>query len=113
MDFGEGLLSAKLGKNVATNNWNNLTISHEAKTVYLFLNSEKMTLNISGKHHLYIDPEIYIGGGPELKKKKGMMSHNNFAGCLKYVFFNDISIIYELRKMNPKVHYIGNYYYCL
>jgi hypothetical protein len=35
------------------------------------------------------------------------MSNNNFVGCLKYVFFNDISILYELKKGNPKVHYIG------
>lgn len=26
---------------------------------------------------------------------------------MKYVFFNDISILYELKKGNPKVHYIG------
>jgi hypothetical protein len=37
----------------------------------------------------------------------GLMSHNNFVGCLKYAFFNDISILYELKKGNPKVHYIG------
>ena len=28
-------------------------------------------------------------------------------GSLKYVFFNEISILYELKKSNPKVHYIG------
>lgn len=28
-------------------------------------------------------------------------------GSLKYVFFNDISILYELKRGNPKVHYIG------
>lgn len=107
MNYGDGLLTATLGKSVASNHWNNLTIFHDGTTVYLSLNNEKLTLNITGNYHLYIDPEIYIGGGPELKKKKGMMSHNNFAGCFKYVFYNDISIIYELRKMNPKVHYIG------
>lgn len=37
----------------------------------------------------------------------GLVSSNNFAGSLKYVFFNEISIIYELKKGNPKVHYIG------
>lgn len=36
-----------------------------------------------------------------------MKSHNNFVGSLKYVFFNDISILYELKRGNPKVHYIG------
>jgi len=37
----------------------------------------------------------------------GLVSNNNFAGSLQYVFFNDISIIYELKRGNPKVHYIG------
>jgi hypothetical protein len=37
----------------------------------------------------------------------GLKSYNNFVGCLKYAFFNDISILYELKKGNPKVHYIG------
>lgn len=30
-----------------------------------------------------------------------------FLGSLKYVFFNDKSIIYELKRSNPMVHYIG------
>lgn len=107
MDFGDGLLTADLGTNVTTNDWNNLTINHDHDTVFLILNEEEVVLNITGNNLLYIDPEIYIGGGPELKKLKGMASHNNFAGCLRYVFYNDISIIYELKKNNPKVHYIG------
>lgn len=88
--------------------WHNLTIFHEYNRIHLSLNDERQTFNITVNNtYLYIDPEIYIGGGPELYKKKGLISHNNFAGCIKYVFYNDISIIYELKKMNPKVHYIG------
>lgn len=37
----------------------------------------------------------------------GVKSNNYFVGSLKYVFFNEISILYELKKGNPKVHYIG------
>lgn len=107
MNFGDGLLQADLGRNITNNEWKNLTIHHDNDRVHLILNDERLSLNITGNNLLYIDPEIYIGGGPELKKIKGMASHNNFAGCLRYVFYNDISIIYELRKMNPKVHYIG------
>jgi hypothetical protein len=58
-------------------------------------------------NHLLFDPEIYFGGGPNLAKKKGLTSKNNFAGVLKNVFFNDAAILYELKKGNPKVHYIG------
>lgn len=107
MDFGDEPLSAVLGHNANLKEWNNLTIFHVYDKVHLSLNDEKVIMNISGNSLLYIDPEIYIAGGPELQKKKGLLSGNNFAGCIKYVFYNDISIIYELKKMNPKVHYIG------
>ena len=53
--------------------------------------------------YFYIDPEIFIGGGPELNKKLGLLAFNNFVGNLKYVFFNDISILFELKMGNPKV----------
>lgn len=107
MDFGDEPFLAILGQNADFKEWNNLTIFHEYERVHLSLNNERITLNITGNSCVYIDPEIYIGGGPELQKKKGLWSHNNFAGCIKYVFYNDISIIYELKKLNPKVHYIG------
>lgn len=50
---------------------------------------------------------MFAGGGPDLNKKKGLVSNNNFAGSLKYVYYNDVSILYELKKGNSKVHYIG------
>lgn len=112
LKFGEDeALNAILGQSSDLTKWNNLTIFHEYDKVHLILNDEKITLNIGSNNGnavlLYIDPEIYIGGGPELQKKKGLWSRNNFVGSLKYVFYNDISIIYELKKLNPKVHYIG------
>lgn len=108
MDFGEGVLSDYIGHYINSNHWNNLTINHVNKTVTVTLDEYVKEFEIPGSsYHLYIDPEIYIGGGPKLKDKNGLKSHNNFAGSLKYVFFNDISILYELKKGNPKVHYIG------
>jgi len=36
------------------------------------LNGDAKILDAPGDlHHIYIDPEIYIGGGPELGKKIG------------------------------------------
>ncbi|ENN70546.1 hypothetical protein YQE_12721, partial [Dendroctonus ponderosae] len=110
MDFGENSpVTIVLGQtpDFKLHEWNNLTIFHEHEKIHLILNDEIKSLNITGKPLLYIDPEIYIGGGPELQKKTGLKSKNNFVGSLKYVFYNDISIIYELNKNNPKVHYIG------
>lgn len=108
MDFGDGPIQCYIGYQVNSNHWNNLTIYHHYNTVRISLDEEVILFDIPGQsHHLYIDPEIYIGGGPELHKRKGLLSDNNFAGNLKYVFYNDISILYELTKGNPKVHYIG------
>ncbi|XP_075225876.1 axotactin isoform X2 [Lycorma delicatula] len=108
VDLGGGKIVSKLGENVTSNDWHNLTILHKYDELFLSLDDDAKLLDVIGsQHHLYIDPEIYIGGGPELSKKKGLLSHNNFVGSLKYVFYNDVSILYELKKSNPKVHYIG------
>ncbi|XP_023288585.1 uncharacterized protein LOC105702087 isoform X3 [Orussus abietinus] len=109
LDFGhESKVGAVLGDHVTSNYWNNLTIFHNGSLVFVSLNDEVKVLEVPGENdYMIIDPEIYIGGGPELHKREGLRSHNNFAGSLKYVFFNDKSIIYELKRSNPMVHYIG------
>lgn len=109
VEYGQGPIVTLLGKtkDFKLFQWNNLTIFHEYNKLHVILNDEHVIYNISGNPVHYIDPEIYIGGGPELQKKSGLKSTNNFVGSLKYVFYNDISIIYELNKNNPKVHYIG------
>ncbi|XP_066589237.1 axotactin isoform X2 [Prorops nasuta] len=109
LDFGhDSKVSTVLGDYVTSNFWTNLTIFHNGSLVFVSLDDEVKVLEIPGENYnIIIDPEIYIGGGPELHKKKGLLSRNNFAGSLKYVFFNDKSIIYELKRSNPMVHYIG------
>lgn len=108
MDFGDGIMTAALGADLTSNYWHNLTIFHDRKVVKLVLDDDYKELNITGDvTNLLFDPEIYFGGGPDLHKRKGLASNNNFAGSLKYVYYNDISILYELKKGNPKVHYIG------
>lgn len=62
-----------LGTRVHANHWNNLTILHRGPEILVSLNYEAKLLDAPGDHHhIYIDPEIYIGGGPELGKKKGL-----------------------------------------
>ncbi|XP_068991293.1 axotactin isoform X2 [Neodiprion pinetum] len=109
LDFGhDSKIQTVMGDDVTSNHWNNLTIYHNGPLVFVSLNDESKVLEVPGENYnMIIDPEIYIGGGPELHKKKGLVSHNNFAGSFKYVFFNDKSIIYELKRSNPMVHYIG------
>lgn len=79
IDFGDGAVISTLGNNVNKNYWNNLTIFHKGQEVLVSLNDEVKLLDAPGTlHHLYIDPEIYIGGGPELAKKNGAFNKNDF-----------------------------------
>lgn len=73
VDLGDdGPINATLGQHVNCNKWFNLTISHRRNEINISLNDIEKTLYIEGSlNFLYIDPEIYIGGGPELHKKKG------------------------------------------
>ncbi|XP_050095320.1 axotactin isoform X1 [Anopheles aquasalis] len=108
MDFGDGVMSATLGQDLTRHYWHNLTILHEHDKVIVILDDHMKVLDALGaNHNLLFDPEIYFGGGQNLGKRKGLASSNNFVGSLKYVFYNDVSVLFELRKGNPKVHYIG------
>ncbi|XP_073839835.1 axotactin isoform X2 [Musca autumnalis] len=109
MDFGDNAMSTVLTDELTRNNWHNLTISHEQRTVRIILDQQMKILEIPAtvSGNLLFDPEIYFGGGPDLHKKKGLASHNNFVGSLKNVYYNDVSILYELHRGNPKVHYHG------
>lgn len=73
IDLGNnGPVNVTLGRDVTGNKWFNITISHRHNEINVSLNDIRKTLYIVGAlNHLYIDPEIYIGGGPELHKKTG------------------------------------------
>ncbi|XP_045517931.1 contactin-associated protein-like 2 isoform X1 [Pieris brassicae] len=108
IDLGDGPVEDYLGEKVNNNKWHNITIVVQEKIVFAYLDDIIATYEIPGDaKFVCIDPEIYICGGPDLYKMKGLKSFNNFAGNLKYVYYNDVSILYELKQNNPKVHYIG------
>lgn len=109
MDFGDNVISTVLTDDLTRGYWHNLTILHEQRSVRIILDHQQKILELPAtvSGNLLFDPEIYFGGGPDLNKKKGLLSHNNFVGSLKYVYYNDISILYELQRGNPKVHYHG------
>ncbi|KAL9905676.1 axotactin isoform 4-T8 [Glossina fuscipes fuscipes] len=109
MDFGDSIMSTTLNDELTRSYWHNLTIYHEQRHVRIILDQQMKILEIpsTSSGNLLFDPEIYFGGGPDLHKKKGLASHNNFVGLLKYVYYNDVSILYELQRANPKVHYHG------
>ncbi|XP_065086426.1 axotactin isoform X2 [Ochlerotatus camptorhynchus] len=108
MDFGDGVMAAVLGQDLTKHYWHNLTIFHQSNQVLAILDDQMQILDVRGDiHNLLFDPEIYFGGGPNLSKRKGLASNNNFVGSLKYVFYNDVAVLFELKKANAKVHYIG------
>ncbi|XP_033242580.1 uncharacterized protein LOC108152614 isoform X2 [Drosophila miranda] len=109
MDFGDHVMATVLTDDLTRGYWHNLTILHEQRTVSIILDQQQKVLELPAttSGNLLFDPEIYFGGGPELHKKKGLASHNNFVGSMKYVYYNDISILYELQRGNPKMHYHG------
>lgn len=82
LDFGhDSKISTVLGDYVTSDHWNNLTIFHNGSLIFVSLDDEIKVLEIPGENYnMIIDPEIYIGGGPELHKKKGLVSYNNFVG---------------------------------
>lgn len=85
-----------------------MTVILQENLVVVYLDDIRAMYEVPGDaKYVCIDPEIYICGGPDLHKMKGLKSFNNFAGNLKYVYYNDVSILYELKQNNPKVHYIG------
>ncbi|KAJ0178446.1 hypothetical protein K1T71_006269 [Dendrolimus kikuchii] len=108
IDLGDGPIDDYLGEKVNNNRWHNLTVIIQDKTVFVHIDDVIKLYEVPGNaRYVCIDPEIYICGGPDLYKMKGLKSFNNFAGNLKYVYYNDVSILYELKQNNPKVHYIG------
>ncbi|XP_028171910.1 contactin-associated protein-like 5 isoform X3 [Ostrinia furnacalis] len=108
IDLGDGPVEDYIGEKVNNNRWHNITVILQEKTVNVYLDDVTQTYEVPGDtRYVCIDPEIYICGGPDLHKMKGLKSFNNFAGNLKYVYYNDVSILYELKQNNTKVHYIG------
>ncbi|KAL4713118.1 hypothetical protein ACJJTC_004504 [Scirpophaga incertulas] len=108
IDLGDGPVEDYIGHQVNNNQWHNITVIIHEKIVTVFFDYVTKTYEVPGDaRFVCIDPEIYICGGPDLHKMKGLKSFNNFAGNLKYVYYNDVSILYELKQNNTKVHYIG------
>ncbi|XP_059053874.1 axotactin isoform X2 [Achroia grisella] len=108
IDLGDGPVEDYIGNKVNNNEWHNLTVVLQEKNLIVYLDAIRGDYEVPGDaKFVCIDPEIYICGGPDLHKMKGLKSFNNFAGNLKYVYYNDVSILYELKQNNTKVHYIG------
>ena len=76
LDFGDvniQPISVEMGDRITDGDWHVLTIDHQESKVSINLDGYEQTFEIKGNNqHLYIDPDIYIGGGgPRLKNRQG------------------------------------------
>lgn len=107
INFGDGEpILAEFRKPVTDGNWHTLTIFHDRRNITIYLDEEKFKYTLTGPNtFLYIDPDVYFGGGGlNLKNRNGLKSFNNFVGCMEEVYFNTKSILLELVQNNHQVH---------
>ena len=52
--------------------WHNLTIMHDNRTVFVYLDGEESKEDIIGNiYHLGLDPRVFIGGGKNFVITRG------------------------------------------
>nr|XP_034312115.1 contactin-associated protein-like 5 isoform X6 [Crassostrea gigas] len=98
--FGYDILEQTMGVSVDDNSdgWHNLTIVHEKVKVEFYLDGKRFVREtFNDLYYLGLDPFIYIGGGKNFVQTLGLQVRQNFVGCLKNVYVNDRSILYDLR----------------
>lgn len=96
--------------------WHNLTIVHNKNTVTFILDEEvKVKTTESSNYYLSLDSKIFFGGGNNFVITKGLQVTQNFVGCLKNVYVDDVSLVYEMKHGNDRVIHSGGhkpYYGC-
>ncbi|XP_036355728.1 contactin-associated protein-like 4 [Octopus sinensis] len=85
--------------------WHNLTLVHQGPVMYVHLDDK--TVQKTVQNYLNLDPHVYFGGGKNFVKTKGLEVTQNFIGCLRNIYFNDKSILYDLRYGKGSTQYHG------
>lgn len=97
-------ISIELDRN-RTDGWHNLTLVHKGTLMYVHLDSKTKSKDV--KNYLNLDPHVYFGGGQNFVKTKGLKVTQNFIGCLQNIYFNDVSVLYDLKHGNGSTQYHG------
>ncbi|XP_021943509.1 contactin-associated protein-like 5 isoform X2 [Folsomia candida] len=110
IDFGDDEpIVVKFTTRVTDGKWHTLTILHEEIDIAVHLDKTVQKFTLTGPNrYLYIDPDVYLGGGGlNLKHRNGLKSFNNFVGCLEEAYFNTKSILFELRQHSHQAQHHG------
>lgn len=106
--FGDEDINIPAAIGVDDYRWHLLTIIHYNRTVTVYLDEKEHTREIQGStHHLGLDPKVFIGGGDNFVITRGLQVTQNFVGCLKNVYINEVSILYQMQQGSPRAKYNG------
>lgn len=102
MAFGNDVIQERMGIGVDDERWHNLTIVHSPVEVDFQLDGTSHKHSLDPQNfHLSFDPQIYFGGGDNFVTTQGLQVTQNFVGCLKSVYVNEISVLHRLVGGDP------------
>ncbi|XP_060074031.1 axotactin-like isoform X2 [Ylistrum balloti] len=108
MAFGEDVIQERMGIGVDDQRWHNLTIVHNQQEVNFLLDGMSHRHSLDPLNfHLSFDPQIYFGGGDNFVTTQGLQVTQNFVGCLKNVYVNEISVLHRLVRDDPATQLKG------
>ncbi|XP_050401820.2 axotactin isoform X2 [Patella vulgata] len=110
ISFGDHVsdLEFNMGLGLDDNRWHNLTIVHIKRSMYVYLNGKVEEQQVtSDQYFLSLDPNVYIGGGHNFVETRGLQITQSFVGCLRNVYFNDVSVLYNLKSGKKNCEYQG------
>ncbi|KAI8426442.1 hypothetical protein MSG28_005270 [Choristoneura fumiferana] len=96
--FGKHLTSVTVGRALNRDQWHSVQVTIDVHGARLIAKVDQMK------------EEVYLKGlsfDTNYGITDNLTSVILIGGNLKYVYYNDVSILYELKQNNPKVHYIG------
>ncbi|KAL8582074.1 hypothetical protein ACOMHN_003995 [Nucella lapillus] len=106
--FGQQDLDFPLGAGLSDNRWHNLTIEHRGRQVSVYLDGRKTSQSVTNSDYfISLDPLAYFGGGDKFVVTRGLPVTRNYIGCMRNVYFNGHSVLYQLSNGSSSCSYQG------